>query len=386
MPRTILANARLILPDAVRHGAITIRDGRIEAIDSAPPDAPLAANAVDCGGDFLAPGLVELHTDNLERHIQPRPRVDWPHDAAILAHDCELAGAGITTVFDALRIGSIPAQGADYAAYARDLASRIIALRDAGLLRISHRLHLRAELCSETLLDELAGFGAQDHVGILSVMDHTPGQRQYRDIARLADYVQGKTGMSDDRFAAYVGELRDMRARLGPAHLAAAVAWAARHGAVLASHDDTTAAQVADSAELGTTLAEFPTTADAARACRDHGITVMAGAPNLIRGGSHAGNVAVADLARAGLVDVLSSDYVPAGLLLGAWRLAAIWDDLPRALATVTANPARAAGLTDRGRLATGLRADLIRIAAPDPALPQTPRVVATWVRGRRVA
>lgn len=383
MPRTILTNARLVLPDGVRHGTLSIRNGIIETIDPGPSHA---RDTVDCGGDYLMPGLVELHTDNLERHIQPRPRVDWPHAAAILAHDTELAGAGITTVFDALRIGSIPSQGADYAEYARGLASEIIALRDNGLLRISHRLHLRAEICSETLLTELSAFGPQDRVGIVSLMDHTPGQRQYRDISKLADYLQGKTGMSDARFTAYIEELRHMRARFGPAHLKAAVTWAAGHGAVLASHDDTTAEQVTESAAQGATLAEFPTTLAAARACHDHGIAIIAGAPNLIRGGSHAGNIAAADLARAGLLDVLSSDYVPAGLLLGAWRLATIWDNLPRAIATVTATPARAAGLSDRGQLAIGQRADLIRVAAPCPALPDTPRIIATWVQGHRVA
>ena len=379
MTQAILANARLILEGRVTPGGIVCEGGRIASIfeGEGVPDG-----AIDLQGDFLAPGLVELHTDNLERHLRPRPGVNWPHSSAILAHDAELAGCGITTVFDAMRVGSIPSErNDDYGKYARPLATELEAIRASGVLRISHFLHLRAEICSETLLDELAEFGPQDRVGIISLMDHTPGQRQFRDISKLAQYVQGKYGFNDADFQAHVQNLRDLRARNGDRHEAEAVATAHRLGAVLASHDDTTAEQVAISAAHGVRLAEFPTTPEAARACHDHGIMVMMGAPNLIRGGSHSGNVSAADLARAGHLDILSSDYVPAGLLAGAMLLARIWDDLPRAIATVTRNPASAAGLADRGVLAPGLRADLIRFRMLD----DTPVLRETWVRGARV-
>ncbi|MEF9603006.1 alpha-D-ribose 1-methylphosphonate 5-triphosphate diphosphatase [Paracoccus sp. PXZ] len=380
MTRTILANARLILPQTVIPGAVVIEDGAIAGIE---PGTTVPAGALDMGGDFLAPGMVELHTDNLERHIRPRPGVDWPHAGAILAHDTELAGCGITTVFDAMRVGSIPNEGPDqdYDKYARELAHELAAIRARGVLRISHFLHLRAEVCSETLLAELDEFGPEDRVGIISLMDHTPGQRQFRDISKLAQYVQGKYKLSDAEFADHVARLKALRARFGDRHEAAAVEIAHRLGAVLASHDDTTAEHVALSAGHGVRLAEFPTTPEAAAACHDHGIMVMMGAPNLIRGGSHSGNVSAAELARAGHLDILSSDYVPSGLLAGALILARIWDDLPRAMATVTANPAQAAGLHDRGRLTPGLRADLIRFAM----LEDTPVMRETWVRGRRV-
>jgi alpha-D-ribose 1-methylphosphonate 5-triphosphate diphosphatase len=173
-----------------------------------------------------------------------------------------------------------------------------------------------------------------------------------------------------------------LRAENGAAHEAAAVAAAARFGAVLASHDDTTAGHVATSAAYGIRLAEFPTTTEAAQACHDHGIAVMMGAPNLIRGGSHSGNVAAAELAEMGLLDIVSSDYVPAALLSSAVRLGTIWNDLARGIATVTAAPAAAAGLADRGRLEVGARADLIRFRL----LGETPVMRETWVSGQRVA
>lgn len=374
----ILANAELILPDRVMRGAVHIEDGLIARITEG---AEVPPGAEDCDGAHLAPGLIELHTDNLERHLRPRPGVDWPHSAALFAHDGELAAVGITTVFDALRVGTVIRDQAAEPRYARALADELNALVAAGRMRISHHIHLRAEICSETLLDELAEFGAEDRVRLVSLMDHTPGQRQFRDLSKLAQYMQGKHGYSDAEFADHTARLRDMRDRVGPAHEAGAVAAAKRLGAVLASHDDTTADHVATSAGHGVRLAEFPTTLEAASACHDHGIMVMMGAPNLIRGGSHSGNVSAADLAQAGHLDILSSDYVPAGLLAGAMILARIWDDLPRAIATVSANPARAAALADRGQIASGLRGDLIRFRLID----DTPVMRETWVRGTRV-
>jgi alpha-D-ribose 1-methylphosphonate 5-triphosphate diphosphatase len=380
MTETVLANARIVLPAEVMQGAVAIRDGLIAAIDSG---AGVPRGAEDLGGDLLVPGLVELHTDNLERHLQPRPKVHWPHGPAIVAHDAELAGCGITTVFDALRVGSIVSDGKmDYGKYARAVASEIMALRAAGVLRISHFLHLRAEICSETLAEEMAEFGPEDRVRLVSLMDHTPGQRQFRDIGKLRDYVMSKAGASEAQFQAHVRHLQDLGGRVRVAHEAAAVAHARRYGAVIASHDDTTADQVAVSAHHGAVLAEFPTTIEAAAACRAKGIAVMMGAPNLIRGGSHSGNVAAAELAQAGFLDILSSDYVPAALLQGAMMLGEIWSDLARGIATVTAAPAAAAGLDDRGRIAPGLRADLVRVARLGPAV--VPR--GTWVRGQRVA
>jgi alpha-D-ribose 1-methylphosphonate 5-triphosphate diphosphatase len=379
MTETILANAMLVLPNEVIHGAIRVQDGQIAAIDAG---GAVPQGAIDCEGDLLMPGLIELHTDNLERHIEPRPRVNWPHASAIIAHDAELASVGITTVFDALRVGSVVSnKKANYGEYARLLADEILDLRATGALRISHFLHLRAEVCSETLIDELAKFGPDDRIGIVSLMDHTPGQRQFRDLTQLRAYVCGKHGLSETEFESHVADQVALSQRLGAAHEAAAVTESRRFGAVLASHDDTTAEQVAISARHGAHFAEFPTTVEAARACHDHGIKVMMGAPNLIRGGSHSGNVAAHKLAEADLLDILSSDYVPSALLSAALMLGDLWGDVARGMRTVTSAPAAAVGLHDRGQLTLGARADLIRVARVGGAA----TLRGTWVQGLRV-
>ncbi len=373
-----LANAQLVMPDRVVTGSVTIEQGVISEIaegDHVP------TGAIDCAGDYILPGLVELHTDNIERHIEPRPEVDWPHLPALIAHDGELASTGITTVFDAMRVGSIHSGKGRYIDYARKLADELLSARAEGYFKISHFLHLRAEICSETLLEELANFGPEDRVGIVSLMDHTPGQRQFSDLGTLKTYVAKKRGMSDADFVAHVENLRGLQQRFGEQHEAGAVIEAARLGATLASHDDTTAEHVDKSSENGVAFAEFPTTFEAAEACRDSNIAVMMGAPNLIRGGSHSGNVAAEDLAKAGLLDIVSSDYVPSALLLSAFHLAKVWDDLPRAVATVTRNPAKAVGLDDRGSLNVGRRGDVLRVRL----MGQTPVLRGVWSQGNKV-
>ncbi|MGB0661683.1 MAG: alpha-D-ribose 1-methylphosphonate 5-triphosphate diphosphatase [Mangrovicoccus sp.] len=384
MSETVLTNAKLVLPDQViETGTVVLRDGHIAEISEG---VSTAAGAQDCDGDYLAPGLIELHTDNLERHISPRPKVDWPHHAAVVAHDAELASCGITTVFDAVRVGSIHHQSRGgengYKRYARQLTTEILAMRDAGALKISHHLHLRAEICSQTLLEELEEFGEADRVGLVSLMDHTPGQRQFADVSKFEDYVRGKSGISKESFDEYVTYLKELQAEIGAKHEAGAVAAAKRFGAVLASHDDTTQDQVAVSAGYGVSLAEFPTTEIAAAASQEAGIAVMMGAPNLVRGGSHSGNVSAIDLASSGRLDILSSDYVPAALMMGAVMLGRYWNDMARGMATVTSAPAAAANLNDRGKLETGLRADLLRFKVTEEGFPV---IAAVWSQARQV-
>ncbi len=375
-----LANAELVMDTIVQRGSVTVENGIITDISEGDkiPDG-----AIDCLGDFVLPGLVELHTDNLERHLEPRPDVSWPQMPALLAHDAELASTGITTVFDALRAGSIHTNGkGGYGEYARSVADDLLSARKQGLFKISHFIHLRAEICSQTLLEELAQFGADDRIGIVSLMDHTPYQRQFRDLMALKTYVAKKRGMNDQEFEEHVANLLKLQQQFGAKHEAGAVAEAKRLGAVLASHDDTTSDHVATSSNNGVGFAEFPTTLEAAQACRDHGIAVMMGAPNLIRGGSHSGNVAAIDLAQENLLDIISSDYVPSGLLQSAFLLAELWNDVPRAIACVTKNPAEATSLHDRGTISNGKRGDLIRVRSSERLC----AIQGVWSKGQRVA
>ena len=375
-----LANASIVTPQNVMTGRVTVENGVIAEIvagDTVP------RGAVDCGGDYVSPGLIELHTDNLERHMKPRPGVRQAHVDAVLAHDGELASTGITTVFDALRIGSVISDSrTGYEPYARAAADAINDLADSDSLRISHLVHLRAEVCSETLGEELDSFRGSPRVRIVSLMDHTPGQRQFRDVAQLKQYLRGKHNMSDDAIADHFTRMKRLRENVADTHRDLALAFARDAGAVIASHDDTTPADVEMAVEAETRLAEFPTTLEAAGLCDRHGIAVMMGAPNLMRGSSHSGNVSALDLVGPGLLHILSSDYVPSTLLRAAVKLGGIVGNMAGGIATVTSAPARAAGLNDRGAIAEGLRADLLRFRVVD----DRPLVRGVWSAGRQVA
>ncbi len=380
MTESVFANAKIITEHAVLHGTMKVVDGVIATIDSG---AGVPSGAIDCEGDYIAPGLIELHTDNLERHLSPRPRVSWPKRSAVLGHDRELAGAGITTVFDALRVGSEADQKRKgFVRYARETADNILDLMRQRALKVSHYIHLRAELCTDTLVEELHEFSRNDRVGLVSLMDHTPGQRQFRDTAKLRVYLMGKHGYDDNGVKAHIDRLKDMQAVYLDKHRAAAVAYAKEVDAVLASHDDTTVDDVIASSGEGVTVAEFPTTFEAATACRAQDQFIVMGAPNIIRGGSHSGNIAAQELSDGGLLDILSSDYLPAALLNAAVTLGISMNDMAAGIRKVTAVPADATGFDDRGRIALEKRADLVRFAVQGGL----PMISSVWVRGTRVA
>lgn len=378
----LIENARLVLPDRVVRGWVALEDGRIAALGEG--DAPRPG--LDLGGDHLLPGLVELHTDHLEAHYAPRPDVRWHPLGAVLAYDAQIAAAGITTVFDSLRAG-VDIDGGGLGGELATLAGAVSRARERGLLRAEHLTHLRCELPSPGVVEAVEDFCARFPVGLMSLMDHTPGQRQFRDLAKYFSYAR-RSGKSAEEIRA----LAERRMADGPVRTARnrprLAALARRGGIPLASHDDTTAEDVEWSAEEGVALAEFPTTPEAARGCRARGIAVMMGAPNLIRGGSHSGNVAAESLAREGLLGILSSDYVPGSLLMAAFdlprRVPGI--DLPEAVAMVTIAPARATGLHDRGKIAPGLRADLVRVQVAEQASGEPPVVRQVWTGGLRVA
>ena len=375
-----LANARLIVDDSEVPGRLTVSNGIISSIDY---DQSIPSGAVDCGGDFLSPGLIELHTDNLERHLKPRPGVRQPTRHALLAHDGELASTGITTVFDALRVGSVISDGRNnYEPYALEAAEALDSLRQDRQLRIDHKVHLRAEICSETLSEELDEFSTVSGVGIVSLMDHTPGQRQFRDTSQLILYLKDKYGMSDEDIEEHFKNMRALQNQNACAHREAAIAFAKDAGAVLASHDDTTLEDVAQSKAVDCRLAEFPTTIEAAAECNNVGIAVMMGAPNLMRGKSHSGNVSATELVTTENLQILSSDYIPSTLLHAAVKLGTMMKDMATGMSTVTAQPARVAGLTDRGRLAVGLRADILRFGLEDSQAV----IRGVWSMGRQVA
>lgn len=376
-------NARLVLADEVVRGSVHGQSGMITAMDLGDS---MVAGAIDLQGDFLMPGMVEVHTDNFERHLMPRPKVRWDDAPALLAHDAEIAAAGITTVLDALGVGESDPEsvrGSEWDTVLDCLSD----FSRRGVLRAEHLLHVRCELPAPNTLDLFAPFIGNPMVRMLSLMDHTPGQRQWENIEHAWIYFTGKKGWSQAKFEERVAQSKEHQARYAQPHRAYFTAYCKQHGIALASHDDTTVAHVEEAFAEGATVSEFPTTVAAAQAARARNMATIMGGPNVVRGGSHSGNVSAIELARMGLVDILSSDYVPGSLLSATVRLTETAGlTLPQAVALVSHNPARSIGLHDRGAIALGLRADLVQVrmtALPDGR--QQPIVRAVWRGGVRV-
>jgi alpha-D-ribose 1-methylphosphonate 5-triphosphate diphosphatase len=179
---TVLSNARIVLEDKILDGTLVLRDGLVADICEGP-----SANGEDMEGDFLIPGLVELHTDHLEAHYSPRPGVRWGKTAAIQSHDAQVVTSGITTVFDCLRMGS-DADGGFEKGEMRAMADAIAAAQDEDRLRAQHLIHLRCEVSTENVLDHYEEFENDPLVRLVSLMDHAPGQRQFQTMDQYILY------------------------------------------------------------------------------------------------------------------------------------------------------------------------------------------------------
>jgi len=375
---TILTNAILVLPEEALHGTLVIRGGRIAEIQ---PGRSHAATARYLEGDHLIPGVVDVHTDNLERQVQPRQNARWPSRSAMIAHDAQCAAAGVTTVLDALCLGDLGFDAGRTQTF-REGVQDLDALAGTGLLRSDHFLHLRCELPAADMVELVDPVADHPLVRMVWLMDHSPGVGQYADMDRYWK-LRRESGFTDEQIQSGIDVLSEQRARMRTPNRRAVLKRVAHLDIELASHDDRTEEEIAENVADGIRISEFPVSMVAAHAARASGMEIIAGAPNIVRGGSHSGNVAAADLVREGLAHAFASDYVPASMLEAAWRaVEAGGITLPQAIAMVTDAPARMARLADRGRLAPGLKADLVRVRS----IADMPLVRGVWRAGERIA
>ena len=379
-PELVLANAQVVTAADSFRGAVTLRAGKIAAVTDG---GAVPTGAIDCQGELLLPGLVDLHTDHCERHAVPRPGVQWDPLEAAIAHDAQVAAAGITTVFDSLVVGL---RDADQTR--RDLLGEIMAAVEKGetlgLFRSQHFLHLRCEVTDPTLLDQVEPHMDHPLLRLVSIMEHTVGQRQFPDAEKYREILiklfHVPPEQVDERFR------RDAEASrtFAPTYRAAICRMAHARGIPVAAHDDETLEHEEEAAHLGMALSEFPTTLVAAEAARECGMATIMGAPNVVKGGSQTGNVSALELVKAGLLDILASDYVPVSLLSATLCLTEddIGLSLPQAVKMASLAPAKAAGLDDRGEIAVGKRADLLRVRLVEGH----PVVRTVYAAGDRVA
>lgn len=244
----ILTNARLVLDDDIVLGSLVIKDGLIKAVERGLSALP---SAIDCEGDLLIPGLIELHTDNMEKYFQPRPKVAWPSRSAALAHDAQMAASGITTVFDAVSIGDVDDQSMRQNAL-HQMVEALAEINRSGMARVDHRLHLRCEVCHPDTLARFQSLADTPELGLVSLMDHSPGQRQFASLDAYRVYYKGKHGFDDASLDAFIERQQGFSAQYSSAYRQAIAQACHERGLALASHDDATVEHVAESLEYGT--------------------------------------------------------------------------------------------------------------------------------------
>lgn len=373
-------SSNIVTPDGLVAGEAILRDGQILAVEGRTSASTVA---LDWGSDWLIPGLVDIHTDNLEKHYQPRPGALWDSYGAALAHDGQCAAAGITTVLDSLSLHGRK-DGLDRKDALGPMIGGIDAAQADGALRAEHLLHLRCEVTNPELLSLLEPHVDNSRLKLLSIMDHTPGQRQTANVAGMQARMVA-AGRSE-------AEIEEMMARrhagrdpsVAQGNRSKVVAIAREYGVPICAHDDATLDHVDEAHDDGCVIAEFPVTLEAAQRARGYGMFICMGGPNFVRGSSHSGNLSARECAEHDLLDILASDYVPLSMLRSAFMLIDDFGWAPqKALSTVAAGPARSLGLNDRGEIAPGQRADLVRVARRSGGWPVPAEV---WREGRRVA
>lgn len=345
-------NARVVGPDGVLEGAsVVIESGRIAGVFRGKEND---GNTLDAAGRFVMPGMLDLHSDAIEKQFAPRPGVEFSPELAFLATDMLFASSGITTGFHAI---SFMEYGQRSLELGRKLCDLVVRFRDGGLVR--HELHLRCELPQEASVEATEALLRDLPAKIVSMMDHTPGQGQYRNLEWYRRYQTDHGGASEAAVEAAISKASPG----GPPVLPGAdrVARAARKaGSRLASHDDDTVLRVEVLAEKGIRISEFPINAESARRAKELGLSVCMGAPNVVRGRSSGGNFSATEAVSLGLVDALCSDYHPPSMLQAVFGLAKR-EVLPlhEAVGLVSSGPCRAVGLGDRGEIREGALADL---------------------------
>ncbi|GAB4289943.1 MAG: alpha-D-ribose 1-methylphosphonate 5-triphosphate diphosphatase [Methylophaga sp.] len=377
MSKIWIHNARIVLAnEMLQQASLLIEDGLITAIN--PQTVTDAVEVVDARGRLLMPGLIDLHCDALEKEVEPRPNVHFPLDFAVAQADKRNASSGITTVYHAIAFANdeLGLRNNDFAA---QIARAVHDWAPHGL--IDNRVHCRYEITDESGLPVLLDLLENDDIHLLSLMDHTPGQGQFKNMAAYRDYLARSYKKSeaelddiiDKKLGAAEGAFERVKTLIAAAHA---------KGVSVASHDDDNRERVDTMSSLDVQISEFPINMEAASAARERGMSTVFGAPNILRGKSQSGSMKALDAIEAGVADCLCADYAPAALIVAVMNLPTLTDiDLAGAVRLVTLNPAKAAGLDDRGEIAVGKRADLIMVDTP-AGLPQVGRV---WLKGQTV-
>lgn len=379
--RLLIANVRAVLPDRILDpGWVCVEEGFITAAGSGPLRHDTRSSTLDGDGAYLLPGLVDIHCDAVEKEVEPRPGVLFPVELACREMERKFAAAGIVTIFHSISFSA--GEGVRSNELAAEIARQISGMGDGPHL-IRNLVHLRYEISNDDGLELVKALLHEGCADLISLMDHTPGQGQYRTVEQYYQYARKTYHLDEQECASLVAQKVEARKNLKVEDLRLLAGLAAQRGICLASHDDDTPERVEEMRALGVTLAEFPVNLTTAQHARALGMHVCVGAPNLLRGGSHENNLSARVALQRGAAGILCSDYHPPSLLHAVFSLAADGYGLPAAVCLATLNPAAATGLAaGLGSIETGKRADLIMVKL----MRGCPVVFAVLSGGRTVA
>ena len=385
MEERIITNAAVVLVDRILpRAAVVIRDGLIADVVEGGSDVA-GHGTIDADGAYLIPGVVDLHNDNLEFEVHPRSSANLPLPFALATMERRLAAAGVTTEFHAISFQEQVRKGRTISD-AGERAAFIAGFDDSPARAVRHHILHRLDMRTQGVLESALPSLRRVRVPYVSLNDHTPGQGQYRDVERLIAMANANRAMRSDDTVDPEWYRERMRRGMEDTSTVPVfyqtVAEAMSHvPMIISTHDDDTVAKVDEQLLLGATVAEFPITVEAAAHARRHGMAIIVGAPNIVRGGSQSGNLPAAELVRQGLADIICADYHAPCLIPATFRLV---DDgllgLPEAIRMISRAPAVAVGLTDRGEIAPGLLADLCLVRRDGTSWPHVER---TFVAGR---
>jgi alpha-D-ribose 1-methylphosphonate 5-triphosphate diphosphatase len=376
---------------AITNGTIVGEDDVISGMDLIIEDDTIADIAprgrtrlrpeqvVDARGRFVLPGFIDIHADYIEHMAAPRPKSLMDFGLSLREAERELATHGITTIFHSLALfdhlvfDSNPIRDPDNTKRFID----IIEASHSSRRLIRHRFHARFEIDNLRRVEEISGYIRAGKVHLISFMDHTPGQGQYRDLEMYRGTIKGYRDLSDKEIDEAIVSLQG-RAKLEESAIRAIAQLALSNGIAVASHDDDTSEKLAYVRDLGATISEFPITIEAAREAKRLGMRTVIGAPNVLLGGSHSGNLAATEAVLEGCADILCSDYYPAAILHAVFRLAEEHGiGLPAATRLATLNPAEAVKMgKELGSLKPGKKADILLVEKIDGVFPAVTTVI----------
>lgn len=371
-----LSNVSVVLEDeTINDTSILIEDGLISAIGS---EAPANCQTSNLAGAMILPGFIDLHADALEKEVEPRPGAMFPLPHAVLQIDRRNASVGITTVFHALSFaeGELGVRNANLAA---QLANEIKSFAPYAL--VDNRVHCRYEITdagSEQIVSDLIECGDCD---LISFMDHTPGQGQFKTIDAYREFFSKTYAKSHEELDIIIAKKNEAGSSTHE-RISRLSEKALNSQLRIASHDDDCATRIKTMKALGANISEFPINLETAKIAHKEGFATLFGAPNIVRGGSQSGNMKAVDAIKEGVASCLCSDYSPSTMMAAIFRL--VEEEiisLPNAVRLITANPAAALGLHDRGTLSIGKRADLVVLSSKSG-----PRHISeVWVEGKKV-